>query len=163
MDYNPVKMKRILSLIILSGFVLTSCSKREAPPEPIDKEALLVGDWTSQSFRINLTVNGKSVEAFDSVATGTNISFSENFKYLGYIDSTAIAGFPELADTGLYNLERDTLYLIRNARAFDTLFLKSVNENELELAVDFFNESIGGQIVSRQTIVSFLKVQSFTD
>lgn len=114
----------------------------------------MLGTWASQSFRVEITVNGKTVPAFDSVTTGTNLKFTENFNYFGYIDTLRMDQF-ELADTARYNLTNDTIFLIENAVAYDTLLLHTLNESELAVLIDFFQESIGGQLVTRQTVVSF--------
>ncbi|HAD98536.1 MAG TPA: hypothetical protein DCG19_14090 [Cryomorphaceae bacterium] len=154
-------MKRILGSVVASLIILTACSKKQAPEEPVDKKELLVGTWASQRSYQQLTVNGKSGEVFDSITPGATFEFTENFNYYGSLDTNAIIGsikMLELADTAKYNLHFDTLYLIKNAVAYDTLLVKTLDETNLEVIIDYFTQSIGGQLVSQETVVAFQRV-----
>ena len=156
-------MKKILTLTILALLGITSCSKNEGPKEPVDQRALLVGTWASQRTIQVLTVNGKSGEAFDTLTPGTTMEFTEDFNYYGHIDSTAIIASVEtedLADTGRYNLENDSIFLIRSALAFDTLVVKKLDESELQIVIDAFVMSISGQLVTQETVMSFQRLSA---
>lgn len=154
---NYYKMKKLISLLVLSVVFLTSCSKEDPGPG-------IEGEWQIQNA--DYTVQYTDEEAFSETAdyssSNSSIVFNADGTYTSSIidDEESEVLFP--VSQGTYTLVNDKLTLNYTADGVETsvFYNANVNGSSLTLTMNkaLFEETLRAEIAAQPELLAFFEV-----